>query len=176
MPRNVEIKARLAGPDALARLTAQAAALATEGPLLLRQDDTFFPCANARLKLRQFASGEGELIFYRRADDAGPKTSYYLRAPVADPAALRAVLVAALGEGARVVKERTVYWVGRTRVHLDRVEALGDFIELEVVLADGESDADGEREALDLMARLGVQPGQFERGAYVDLLAAGAAA
>ena len=33
-----------------------------------------------------------------------------------------------------VRKRRLVYHVGQTRVHLDRVEGLGDFLELEVVL------------------------------------------
>ena len=69
-------------------------------------------------------------------------------------------------------KLRTLYLAGRTRVHLDRVEALGDFLELEVVLADAESVADGVAEAHALMARLGVPTSDLVEGAYVDLLRA----
>jgi adenylate cyclase class IV len=56
-------------------------------------------------------------------------------------------------------------------VHLDRVEDLGDFLELEVVLSDGEPPEPGIDEAHGLMAALGVAPAQLVEGAYVDLLA-----
>ena len=71
-------------------------------------------------------------------------------------------------------KHRTLYLVGRTRVHLDRVEGLGDFLELEVVLGEDESAAEGEAEAWALMARLEISPRQLVETAYVDLLAAAA--
>jgi adenylate cyclase class IV len=63
--------------------------------------------------------------------------------------------------------------VGRTRVHLDDVRDLGQFLELEVVLEDGEPNAAGIEEAYALMARLGVEGSQLVEGAYVDLLAKG---
>ena len=51
-------------------------------------------------------------------------------------------------------KHRTLYLVGRTRVHLDRVDGLGHFLELEVVLADGESADAGVKEARALISTL----------------------
>ncbi len=60
---------------------------------------------------------------------------------------------------------------GRTRIHLDEVEGLGDFMELEVVLREGERTEDGVREAEALMAKLQVQTSQLIDRAYVDLLA-----
>lgn len=167
MPRNIEIKARVADRAALEQ---RAAALADDGPAQIFQDDTFFVCPEGRLKLREFGDGTGELIFYRRADAGGPKTSFYRIAPTAEPAALRETLGLALGERGRVVKHRTLYLAGRTRIHLDRVEDLGDFMELEVVLADGEDEAAGRREADDLMDRLGIAPEALIEGAYLDLL------
>lgn len=166
MARNVEIKARVADRDAL---VARAATLATEGPVEIAQDDTFFRCESGRLKLREFAPDRGELIFYRRADARGPKESFYVRSPTASPATLRESLALACGVCGRVRKARTLYLAGRTRIHVDRVEGLGDFVELEVVLADGESAEDGTREAHDLMVRLGIDPGDLVEGAYVDL-------
>ena len=68
-------------------------------------------------------------------------------------------------------KHRTLYIAGRTRIHLDAVENLGDFLELEVVLQDDEIPDAGIREAEDLMRRLGVDPSQLIERAYVDLLA-----
>jgi adenylate cyclase class IV len=55
---------------------------------------------------------------------------------------------------------------------LDRVEGLGHFLELEVMLVDDEPAERGVREAGDLMDRLGIHPGQLIEGAYLDLLLA----
>ena len=167
MPRNVEIKARIAGVDALTQVAAR---LADSGPVVLDQEDTFFSCPNGRLKLRdQFAAG-AELIFYQRADASGPKESFYMRVPVADPQAMRELLQQAHGQTGRVRKRRILYLVGRTRIHLDAVEGLGEFLELEVVLRDGESTDEGVLEAGKIMAALGIEPQQLIRGAYVDQL------
>ena len=171
MARNIEIKARIASVEAL---EPKAAALATEGPRQIAQDDTFFRCDTGRLKLRAFSDDDGELIFYRRADAAGPKESFYLRAPTTAPRVLRESLALAYGQAGRVRKQRTLFLAGRTRIHLDRVEGLGDFLELEVVLAEGEPADAGVREAQALMRALGVEPSQLVEGAYVDLLAAAA--
>jgi predicted adenylyl cyclase CyaB len=173
MPRNLEIKARLDGERALAGIAARVAALGAAGPQFIGQDDTFFNCPNGRLKLRAFGDGAGELIFYRRADTAGPKESFYVLAPVADCGALREALSLAWGQAGRVVKRRELWLAGRTRVHLDRVEALGAFLELEVVLRDDEAVEAGEAEAHGLLRALGVAPAQLVEGAYVDLLSKG---
>lgn len=172
MARNVEIKARLADPAATA---ARAAALADAGPVDIEQDDTFFGCAAGRFKLRTLGADAGELIFYRRDDAPGPKTSYYVKTPVTALAGLREALGQAYGVVGRVRKQRRLYLTGRTRIHLDNVERLGHFLELEVVLADGEAPAAGVREAEALLAQLGVAPEDRVAGAYVDLLPAAGA-
>ena len=168
MPRNIEIKACVESIDAIAR---RAAALATEDPIQIAQDDTFFRCDSGRLKLRNFSATEGQLIFYRRANQQGPKKSFYVITPTASPQSLGEVLSLAYGQAGRVVKKRTLYIVGRTRVHLDRVEGLGQFLEVEIALEENESIEAGVQEAQALMAQLGVEPSQLIEGAYVDLLA-----
>jgi len=168
MARNVEIKARIASVEALAP---RAAALADRGPVEIVQDDTFFACPNGRLKLRAFSAREGQLIFYRRPDRAGPKESFFLISPTSSPDTLREALTLAYGEAGRVRKRRTLFLAGRTRIHLDRVEGLGDFLELEVVMGEGEPAEAGVEVALDLLARLNISPDQLVEGAYVDLLA-----
>lgn len=167
MPRNVEIKARLTDPlVALQR----ARDLADEGPWEIAQHDTFFRCETGRLKLRRFADGTGELIAYDRAVDRGPKTSHYRIVPAPRPAELAAALGDALGILGEVRKRRTLWLAGRTRIHLDEVDHLGSFLELEVVLERGDSAAAGEREAARLMAALGVGAEELVAGAYIDLL------
>ena len=170
MPRNIEIKARI---DSVAELLPRAQALAAgQAPVEILQDDTFFRCPNGRLKLRAFSADSGELIFYRRADQQGPKESFYVLTPTTQPDSLRETLRLACGDAGRVRKRRQLLLIGRTRVHLDEVEGLGDFMELEVVLEDDEPAEAGEREAHALMAQLGVEPGALIDGAYVDLLSA----
>jgi predicted adenylyl cyclase CyaB len=166
MARNIEIKAHI---ESVESLVPRAAAIATEGPIEIEQDDTFFRCDNGRLKLRALASDKGEIIFYRRADQHGPRESFYLRSPTSAPDVLRDALSMAYGAVGRVRKHRTLFLVGRTRIHLDRVEGLGHFLELEVVLGDDEPSEAGVREARDLMEKLGIHPSQLIEGAYVDL-------
>ena len=166
MARNVEIKARI---DNVESLATRVAAIATEGPVEIVQDDTFFRCDSGRLKVRVFSSECGELIFYRRPDAHGPKESFYLRSPTTAPQTLCESLSLAYGKVGQVRKRRTLYLVGRTRIHLDRVEGLGHFVELEVVLAGDEPHEGGVREARELMEKLGILASQLIEGAYVDL-------
>ena len=167
MARNVEIKARIESVEAL---EPRAAALADQGPTEIIQDDTFFTCPNGRLKLRAFSTTSGQLIFYRRPDQAGPKESFFLISPTASPDTLREALTLAYGQAGRVLKRRTLYLAGRTRIHLDRVEDLGHFLELEVVMAEGEPAEAGVAAAHELLAKLGIAPSQLVDVAYVDLL------
>jgi predicted adenylyl cyclase CyaB len=169
MPRNIEIKARI---DNLPAVTARAAALATEGPIEIKQDDTFFHCKKGRLKLRAFSGTSGELIFYQRADAQGPKESFYMISPTSEVDSLREVLTLAYGQSGRVRKRRILFLAGRTRIHLDDVESLGQFLELEVVLAAGEPIEAGVLEAKVIMQQLDIAEHHLLEGAYVDLLAA----
>lgn len=167
MARNVEIKARIAD---LAALERQVASLATSGPELIPQDDTFFACPNGRLKLRVLGSGLGQLVFYRRSDEAGPKESFYLVSETPDPDSLRETLAKAYGTLGRVRKHRTLYLIDRTRIHLDRVEGLGEFLEFEVVLAEGEPTEAGVAVADDLLKLLAIPAESLIERAYFDLL------
>jgi predicted adenylyl cyclase CyaB len=167
MPRNIEIKARAAD---LADLEQRVKSLAPHHSEQLSQDDTFFRSTSGRLKLRVLAQQQGELIFYQRLDSAGPKTSFYVHSPTSDPDGLREALSLAYGQIGRVRKQRMVYLVGRTRIHLDEVEGLGNFVELEVVLADDEPVDAGEAEAHRLMQALGIQESDLLGVAYLDLL------
>ncbi len=168
MARNVEIKARVPDPS---RLLDAVIDIADRGPTVFAQDDTFFACPNGRLKLRTFSESEGQLIFYRRGDQAAPKLSEYLIASTPEPDALRGTLALAYGVVGRVRKRRTLFLVGTTRVHLDDVDDLGHFMELEVVLTPEQTVDDGRAIADDLMQRLAIEPRQLVTRAYVDLLA-----
>jgi predicted adenylyl cyclase CyaB len=168
MPANIEIKARTEKSDELReRLSLLVGAL----PEILLQEDTFFHSPNGRLKLRVLQSGPAQLIHYSRPDQQGPKRSSYHMFETNDPESLKTVLSGALGVRGVVRKERLLYIVGQTRVHLDNVSGLGSFVELEVVLKPGQSDAEGQMVARDLMAILGICEEDLLDRAYIDMLA-----
>jgi predicted adenylyl cyclase CyaB len=167
MPANIEIKARVRDFAALKR---RAAALSDTPVEVIPQEDTFFPTPQGRLKLRQLAPDRAQLVYYERPDQDGPKRSNYHIFETGDPENLKTTLALALGTRGVVRKTRLLYLAGQTRIHLDDVEGLGQFMELEVVLRPGQSDADGQRVAADLMEKLGVLPGDLLEGAYMDLL------
>lgn len=167
MPDSVEIKAKVKDKHGL---TNKARELSGQEGQLLEQEDTFFGCNNGRLKLRNLKGAPSELIFYQRPDQAGPKLSQYFKTEVPDPDSLKQVLALALGVRGVVKKTRYLYMIGQTRVHVDQVEKLGDFMELEVNLHDGQSPEEGQAIAHDLMQKLGVKEEDLLTCAYMDLL------
>jgi predicted adenylyl cyclase CyaB len=129
---NVELKARLADPAAA---VATALALGAEDLGTDEQTDTYFSLGRERLKLRESSTGAHRLIRYSRPDAAGARKSSYRLLPVSDPAAMRAMFERQWGTRAVVRKTRRLFlWEGRVRIHVDRVEGLGDFLEFEAVL------------------------------------------
>jgi len=169
MAANIEIKARV---DDFETLKARAASISDKPLEIIAQEDTFFNTEKGRLKLRKLAPERGELIYYERPDQDGPKRSNYHLAKTNDPENLKTTLALALGVRGVVRKTRYLYMVGQTRIHVDDVEGLGHFMELEVVMDEGQSDAEGQAIAEDLMHRLGVGRDALLEGAYMDLLEA----
>lgn len=167
MATNIEIKARV---DDFKALKARAASLSDQPLKILPQEDTFFNTEQGRLKLRIQSPDQGYLIYYQRPDQGGPKRSDYHLAETNDPDRLKKVLTLAYGVRGVVKKIRYLYMVGQTRIHLDEVEGLGHFMELEVVMGTDQSDAEGQAIVEDLMRRLGVREDALIEGAYMDLL------
>lgn len=167
MPSNIEFKARIRDFDA-----ASATALALSGApqRIMRQEDVFFRCRHGRLKLRITDADQGELIHYERNDLREPRLSNYTVVTCVNPDAVRRVLADALGETIVVRKTRSLYLIGSTRIHLDRVEQLGEFMEVEVLLGNELDGEQAERIAWDLMQRFGVSESDLVATAYADLL------
>jgi predicted adenylyl cyclase CyaB len=167
MSRNVEIKARVADINAVRNI---AATIATGPSPLIEQEDTFFSCPTGRLKVRRFSAQLGELIYYERPDTPDPAESRYIRAQTTDPGALIEALSCRTAIRGVIRKKRTLYLSGQTRIHIDEVDGLGHFVELEVVLDNEQTEAAGARIARELTQRLGIRPDQLVPEAYIDLL------
>ncbi len=166
MPSNIEIKARAQNFE---DIKSRAEKLSDTPMQVIPQEDIFFNTPQGRLKLRLLAD-HAQLIYYTRPDQEGPKRSDYHITRSNDPENLKRVLELAYGIRGVVKKTRYLYLVGETRLHLDDVESLGQFMELEVVMQEGQSDADGQRIAEELMSALGVERSDLIDGAYIDLL------
>jgi predicted adenylyl cyclase CyaB len=167
MPTNIEIKAIVPGlgilRDKLEKIC--------DGPgIESYQDDTFFAVPHGRLKLRTFLSAQAQLIYYHRHDSLFPKPSHYIVSEISDPSSMHALLAESLGVIGCVRKYRTLFMIDNTRVHLDEVEGLGSYVELEVVLTKNQSVREGKQIALDLMNKLDIDLSALVKGAYLDLI------
>ena len=170
--RNVELKARDHDPEAT---LAAALAHGAQDQGVLTQKDTYFTAREGRLKLRE-EQDAATLIAYARADEALARTSAYHLVDVPDPAALSAALDAALGSVVVVEKfRRLLLWEG-VRIHLDAVEGLGTWVELEAVAPVDSDLADEHRKVAELRAVLTIEDDDVVAQGYAAmLLDAGAA-
>jgi predicted adenylyl cyclase CyaB len=164
---NIEIKAKAKDPENLCRILQKLSETSCE---VIPQEDIFFHTAKGRLKLRVLAPERGELIYYERDNIIGPKRSSYLISRCTDPTPLRRLLATSLGVRGIVRKQRLLYKIGNTRIHVDDVEGLGCFLEIEVVLNQGQTTEEGVAVAEAIMQKLGIDPADLVEEAYIDLL------
>ncbi len=167
MAINIEIKARVRD---LAGLRQAAEQISDSACQVIPQEDTFFNCPNGRLKLRELGPSRAQVVYYQRADISGPKHSDYQIYETDHPSVLKEILSQAFGVRGVVSKVRYLYMVGQTRIHIDVVKGLGEFMELEVVLQPGQTDQEGEAIAYQLMQQLGIDAKDLVEPAYIDLL------
>jgi len=165
---NLELKARDADPDAT---VARCAALGAADHGVLDQRDTYFSSRHGRLKLREEDGSDAELIAYRRPDTTEAEQSAFIRAPAADPTLMREALDAALGEKVVVVKRRRLFLWENVRIHLDEVEGLGTFIELEALVGPGlNSPVQAAEKVARLRSELAIGDDALVAVGYSDLL------
>jgi predicted adenylyl cyclase CyaB len=168
---NLEIKARCADLDA-ARAVAERLGAVRLG--LDRQRDTYFATREGRLKLRESSLSGGQLIAYLRPDRPGARRSDYRVVPVEDAASLRALLARLLGVHRVVTKQREIWLLENVRIHLDRVEGLGTFLELEAVF-DGTAEAEAAQQTkvARLLRELGISRADLIATSYEALVGSG---
>ncbi len=166
--KNLELKA--VARD-ISRLRTVLRALGANQERPLRQVDTYFAVPGGRLKVRQRKGvAAAELILYRRADARRARRSEFQKLPVDDPAGLLRLLGGMLRKDVVVRKHRDLWmYGGNTRVHLDRVEGLGTFVEIEVPYVRGAARA---RKTMKTLVReLGIERADLLDRSYADLLA-----
>jgi adenylate cyclase, class 2 len=136
------------------------------------QVDTYFNVPNGRLKLRE-GTIEQSLIFYERTNTAGAKQSNVTLYNHQPDAALKLALTQAVGVKTVVDKKRKIYFIDNVKFHFDKVEGLGEFLEVEAIDNDGSIGIEKLKEQCRYYQQLlGVQDNDFIAESYSDLLLA----
>jgi len=165
--QNLEIKAVYPNLEYAA---AQAIAIGAHLEWECEQQDTYFKVAQGKLKLRQVSGHPAELIHYQRSTTSEVKTSDYLIYRTSDPDMLGRILESFLHSDTVVKKNRTLYLWHNVRIHLDRVEGLGNFIEFEAVITDN-ADHILSRERLEyLITIFAIDPDALQTVGYYELI------
>ncbi|MBK8965388.1 MAG: class IV adenylate cyclase [Saprospiraceae bacterium] len=136
------------------------------------QTDTYFqlPEGRGRLKLRQ-GTIENNLIHYHRSDDPAARASEVCLAPVTDPEALLNCLTLALGVRVQVKKRREIYFVENVKIHLDELDGLGQFVEIEAIAPAPDFPNDTlHAQCTFFMALFQIQPEDILAESYSDML------
>ena len=132
--KNIEIKARCADASFIRNYLQQQQARFVG---VDDQADTYFNTQNGRLKMRQ-GPIENSLIYYNRENKAGPKLSEVKLLPLDNNAdLLKDLLTKAHGVKVVVKKKREIYFIENVKFHIDEVEGLGSFVEIEAIDIDG---------------------------------------
>lgn len=164
---NVEIKARCPRPDWVrAMLLAQQARFVGED----HQVDIYFQVATGRLKLRE-GNIENALIFYQRDNQGSPKKSAVTIYPCAPDSNLKSVLTAAIGVKTIVDKRRFIFFIDNVKFHLDEVQGLGSFVEIEAIDLNGnKTEAELLEQCQFYMQLLNIQSADLLENSYSDML------
>ena len=164
--QNLEAKFKLSDLDR-ARKRAESIGFQLKGTF--RQRDTFFRVPNGKLKMREEESA-CTLIYYQRGNSGSLKLSDYEIIELPDPQRMRLVLTASLGVLAEVRKERTLLQKGNMRLHLDVVDGLGSFGEIEAVLSQEDDPAPSRKAVEDLITMLDVRRQSLISASYFEML------
>lgn len=133
MPLNIEIKAYCPRPEDIHLLLKN---LKARFVGIDHQIDTYFKVSSGRLKLRE-GKIENHLIHYERSNQAGPKKSEVLLFKSDPGSSLKDILIKAVGTLVIVDKKRSIYFIDNVKFHLDEVQGLGSFVEIEAIDTEG---------------------------------------
>lgn len=168
--RNVELKALDRDP-AQSVVVCETLGADDHGELIQR--DTYFNAASGRLKLREEENSASHLISYVRADELGERLSQYRIIEIEEAEGLKAALSESLGVRVTVSKRRRLLLWRGVRIHLDRVDGLGAFLEFEAVVPSGHSDLADERQKVEhLRGAFAIDAEDLIDRSYSDLILA----
>ena len=164
---NIEIKARCANHEKIREILKNKLAdfKGTD-----HQIDTYFKVNSGRLKLRE-GNIENFLIYYQRENKLGPKESKIILYKSVPDSKLKKLLINANGVLVIVDKTREIYFIDNVKFHIDTVENLGKFIEIEAIDSDGSiGKVELQKQCQKYMKLLNVSENDLLPVSYSDLL------
>ena len=164
--KNLEFKANC---DSLDVLRERLVDLQAEHRRTMQQLDTYFNIPQGRLKLREINTHEAELIYYERSDLAESRYSNYQICDIPEPMAFKQIATMAMGIKGVIEKRRELWMFGDTRIHLDEVKDLGQFVELETVIHN-QTEAEAQTEHRLVKDALGIKEEDLVSVSYSDLI------
>ena len=164
--KNLELKSKYANMEKLHRLMFE---LGAEYQKTMRQIDTYFAVPKGRLKLREIDGETAQLVYYERADESASRYSNYSIVEITDAPGFKQMMTDALGVKAIVDKMRELWIYGNTRIHIDDVNGLGHFVELETVIIN-QTEAEAQAEHHFVKHALEINDAQIVPVSYSDLI------
>ncbi len=135
---NIEIKAKCSEPNKIRKI------LISKGADFKGTDhqvDTYYKVITGRLKLRE-GNIENGLIYYERENTHLPKQSNYLLYRTNPRTTLKESLKKDFEILTVVDKQREIYFIENIKFHIDTVEKLGSFVEIEATDDGGKIEKD----------------------------------
>lgn len=165
--KNIEIKAKTGNPESIRKilLSNNADFKGTDF-----QTDTYFNVSKGRLKLRE-GNIENSLIYYNRENTSGPKKSEIILHKLNPDESLKSILKEVLGVWKIVKKKREIYFIDNVKFHIDEIENLGSFFEIEVIdHNDSLKETDMQEVCNNYLKLFGILPDNLIKESYSDLV------
>lgn len=169
---SIEIKARIDNHDSIRAFLKRRHA---DYRGMDHQVDTYFAVRQGRLKIRE-GTIENSLVHYNRQEIKGPKRCEYsiIHYKPGDPVLhqLKEILMSAVGILVVVNKQREIYFLDTIKVHLDTVEGLGTFFEIEVGKSELSDESGQYEQCRELLKQLNISEEHLVTGSYSDMMLA----
>jgi adenylate cyclase, class 2 len=134
------------------------------------QTDTYFNCERGRLKLRE-GKIENALIFYSRSDSPVAREAEIVLQKLPASNSIKELLTCSNGILTVVEKKRRIFFIENVKFHFDKLEGLGNFVEVEVIDSDGnQSIADLEKKCNFYREFLDIDKNQIVADSYSDMI------
>jgi predicted adenylyl cyclase CyaB len=132
-----------------------------------QKDIYYYKVDGKRLKLRIINNEYGHLVYYDRKDSRNKRVSKYLLSDTKNPLELDKILRRFFKVQLIVKKTREIFIVKNLRIHLDRIQSCGIFLEFEIIY---KSLDEAKTLMKELMKYFNIKRTDFTKDSYSDLI------